>query len=122
MTEAITGRLSGSNSVGRASIGLQAGGSSTDFVLLLMNEKVVSRVLKVKTKMGSSIESCRQKSTFGLRKAGDPTSNLGFCFSPLPQLQINNIMVGRLLWISTRPPVQSCQPAVSRHQAGQHRQ
>jgi SH3 domain-containing YSC84-like protein 1 len=40
-------------SVGGASIGLQAGGSSTDFVLLLMNEKVVNQVLNGKTKMGT---------------------------------------------------------------------
>jgi len=40
-------------SIGGASIGLQAGGSSTDFVLLLMNEKVVNQVLNGKTKMGT---------------------------------------------------------------------
>ena len=40
-------------SVGGASIGLQVGGSSTDFVLLLMNEKVVNQVLNGKTKMGT---------------------------------------------------------------------
>ena len=40
-------------SVGGASVGLQVGGSSTDFVLLLMNEKVVSQVLNGKTKMGT---------------------------------------------------------------------
>jgi SH3 domain-containing YSC84-like protein 1 len=40
-------------SVGGASIGLQAGGSSTDFVLLLMNQKVVNQVLNGKTKMGT---------------------------------------------------------------------
>jgi len=40
-------------SVGGASIGLQAGGTSTDFVLLLMNEKVVNQVLNGKTKMGT---------------------------------------------------------------------
>jgi SH3 domain-containing YSC84-like protein 1 len=40
-------------SVSGASIGLQAGGSSTDFVLLLMNEKVVNQVLNGKTKMGT---------------------------------------------------------------------
>jgi lipid-binding SYLF domain-containing protein len=40
-------------SVGGASIGLQAGGSSTDFVLLLMNEKVVNQILNGKTKMGT---------------------------------------------------------------------
>ena len=40
-------------SVGGASIGLQVGGSSSDFVLLLMNEKVVDQVLNGKTKMGT---------------------------------------------------------------------
>ena len=40
-------------SIGGASIGLQAGGSSTDFVLLLMTEKVVNQVLNGKTKMGT---------------------------------------------------------------------
>jgi len=40
-------------SVGCASIGLQVGGSSTDFVLLLMNPKVVNQVLNGKTKMGT---------------------------------------------------------------------
>ena len=39
--------------VGGASIGLQVGGSSTDFVLLLMNQKVVNQVLNGKTKMGT---------------------------------------------------------------------
>jgi SH3 domain-containing YSC84-like protein 1 len=40
-------------SVGGASIGLQVGGSSTDYVLLLMNQKVVDQVLNGKTKMGT---------------------------------------------------------------------
>lgn len=40
-------------SVSSASIGLQVGGSSTDFVLLLMNPKVVKQVLNGKTKMGT---------------------------------------------------------------------
>jgi lipid-binding SYLF domain-containing protein len=40
-------------SVGGASVGLQIGGSSTDFVLLLMNPKVVNQVLNGKTKMGT---------------------------------------------------------------------
>jgi SH3 domain-containing YSC84-like protein 1 len=40
-------------SVGGASVGLQAGGSSSDFVLLLMNEKVVNQILNGKTKMGT---------------------------------------------------------------------
>jgi lipid-binding SYLF domain-containing protein len=40
-------------SVGGASVGLQVGGSSSDFVLLLMNPKVVNQVLNGKTKMGT---------------------------------------------------------------------
>lgn len=40
-------------SVGGASVGLQVGGSSSDFVLLLMNPKVVTQVLNGKTKMGT---------------------------------------------------------------------
>jgi lipid-binding SYLF domain-containing protein len=40
-------------SVGGMSIGAQVGGSSSDFVLLLMNEKVVNQVLNGKTKMGT---------------------------------------------------------------------
>lgn len=40
-------------SVGGASVGLQVGGSSSDFVLLLMNRKVVNQVLQGKTKMGT---------------------------------------------------------------------
>jgi lipid-binding SYLF domain-containing protein len=40
-------------SVGGASVGLQLGGSSTDFVLLLMTPKVVNQVLNGKTKMGT---------------------------------------------------------------------
>ena len=38
---------------GGASIGLQAGGSSTDFVLLVMDQKVVTQMLSGKTKMGT---------------------------------------------------------------------
>ena len=40
-------------SVGGASIGLQVGGSSSDFVLLLMTPKVVNQILNGKTKMGT---------------------------------------------------------------------
>jgi lipid-binding SYLF domain-containing protein len=40
-------------SVGGASVGFQVGGSSTDFVLLLMTPKVVDQVLNGKTKMGT---------------------------------------------------------------------
>ena len=40
-------------SVGGASVGFQVGGSSSDFVLLLMNPKVVTQVLNGKTKMGT---------------------------------------------------------------------
>ena len=39
--------------IGGASLGLQVGGSSTDFVLLLMDKKVVDQVLGGKTKMGT---------------------------------------------------------------------
>jgi SH3 domain-containing YSC84-like protein 1 len=39
--------------IGGASVGLQLGGSSTDFVLLLMNPKVVNQILTGKTKMGT---------------------------------------------------------------------
>jgi lipid-binding SYLF domain-containing protein len=39
--------------VGGASVGLQVGGTSTDFVLLLMDAKVVNQVLNGKTKMGT---------------------------------------------------------------------
>jgi hypothetical protein len=47
---------------------------------------------------------------------------LGFRFPLVPHLQINTIVAGCLLWIATRLAVQRCQPAVSRHQAGQHGQ
>jgi SH3 domain-containing YSC84-like protein 1 len=40
-------------SVGGASVGVQVGGSSSDFILLLMNPKVVNQVLNGKTKMGT---------------------------------------------------------------------
>jgi SH3 domain-containing YSC84-like protein 1 len=39
--------------IGGASLGLQIGGSSSDFVLLLMDSKVVMQVLQGKTKMGA---------------------------------------------------------------------
>jgi len=40
-------------SIGGASVGLQLGGSSSDFVLLLMDPKVVNQILNGKTKMGA---------------------------------------------------------------------
>jgi lipid-binding SYLF domain-containing protein len=40
-------------SLGGASIGLQVGSTSSDFVLLLMNAKVVNQILNGKTKMGT---------------------------------------------------------------------
>ena len=40
-------------SVGGMSAGFQVGGSSTDFVLLLMTSKVVNQILNGKTKMGT---------------------------------------------------------------------
>ena len=39
--------------IGGASVGLQVGGSSTDFVLLVMDKKVVNEMLSGKTKMGT---------------------------------------------------------------------
>ena len=39
-------------SVGGASVGLQVGGSSSDFVLLLMNKKGVDAIMEKKTKLG----------------------------------------------------------------------
>jgi lipid-binding SYLF domain-containing protein len=39
--------------MGGASVGLQVGGSSTDFVLLIMDKKVVNQMLSGKTKMGT---------------------------------------------------------------------
>ena len=39
--------------IGGASVGLQVGGSSTDFVLLVMDQKVVTQMLSGKTKMGT---------------------------------------------------------------------
>lgn len=39
--------------IGGASVGLQVGGSSTDFVLLVMDKKVMNELLSGKTKMGT---------------------------------------------------------------------
>jgi SH3 domain-containing YSC84-like protein 1 len=39
--------------IGGPSVGLQVGGSSSDFVLLLMDEKVVNQLLNGKTKIGA---------------------------------------------------------------------
>jgi SH3 domain-containing YSC84-like protein 1 len=39
--------------IGGASVGAQLGGSSTDFVLLVMDQKVVTQILSGKTKMGT---------------------------------------------------------------------
>jgi lipid-binding SYLF domain-containing protein len=41
-------------SIGKASVGLQLGGSSTDYVLLVMTDHGVDALLKGKTKLGSS--------------------------------------------------------------------
>jgi len=42
-------------SIGGASVGLQVGGSATDFVLLIMAERAVDKVLEGKTKVGSDM-------------------------------------------------------------------
>jgi lipid-binding SYLF domain-containing protein len=44
-------------SVGGASVGLQIGGTSSDFVLLLMDKKVVNQILNGKTKMGGATDA-----------------------------------------------------------------
>jgi lipid-binding SYLF domain-containing protein len=40
-------------SIGGVSVGLQAGGSSTDFVLLIMSKKAMNALLNGETKMGT---------------------------------------------------------------------
>jgi lipid-binding SYLF domain-containing protein len=42
-------------SIGGASAGVQIGGSSTDFVLLIMEPKAVNKALEGKTKVGSDL-------------------------------------------------------------------
>ena len=49
-------------SIGRASFGLQAGGSSTDFVLLIMSKKGVDAMLKGKTKLGNEATAAAEPS------------------------------------------------------------
>src|SRR5258708_2681166 len=44
-------QLAFDNEVSEMSVGFQVGGSSTDFVLLLMTPKVVNQILNGKTKM-----------------------------------------------------------------------
>jgi len=54
--------------IGGASMGFQVGGSSTDFVLLIMSQKGVDAVLKGKTKLGSDATAAAGPS--GVTRAG----------------------------------------------------
>jgi lipid-binding SYLF domain-containing protein len=54
--------------IGGASFGLQAGGSSTDFVLLIMSQKGVDTMLAGKTKLGSDATAAAGPS--GVTSAG----------------------------------------------------
>jgi lipid-binding SYLF domain-containing protein len=54
--------------IGGASFGLQAGGSSTDFVLLIMSQKGVDSILGGKTKLGSDATAAAGPS--GVTSAG----------------------------------------------------
>jgi SH3 domain-containing YSC84-like protein 1 len=59
-------------SIGGASVGLQVGGSSTDFVLLVMDEKGVNAILQDKTKVGADASA-----TAGPSSAQSTASNVG---------------------------------------------
>jgi SH3 domain-containing YSC84-like protein 1 len=58
-------------SMGGASVGLQLGGSSTDFVLLIMSQKGVNAVMEGKTKLGSDATAAAGPS--GVTRAGTMT-------------------------------------------------
>ena len=55
-------------SIGGASVGFQVGGSSTDFVLLIMSKKGVDAILEGKTKLGSDATAAAGPS--GVTRAG----------------------------------------------------
>src|SRR5258708_26792306 len=57
-------------SVGGMSAGLQVGGSSTDFVLLLMTPKVVNQILNGNTKMGTDATAAAGPGAPAARAAG----------------------------------------------------
>jgi len=59
-------------SIGGASVGAQVGGSSTDFVMLVMNDKGVEAILKDKTKVGSDASA-----TAGPSSANATTTSVG---------------------------------------------
>ena len=59
-------------SIGGASVGLQVGGSSTDFVLLVMDDKGVNAILQDKTKVGADASA-----TAGPSSAQSTSSNVG---------------------------------------------
>jgi lipid-binding SYLF domain-containing protein len=55
-------------SMGGASLGIQVGGSSTDFVLLIMSQKGVNAIMEGKTKLGSDATAAAGPS--GVTRAG----------------------------------------------------
>ena len=59
-------------SIGGASVGLQVGGSSTDFVLLVMDDKGVNAILQDKTKVGADASA-----TAGPSSAASTSSEVG---------------------------------------------
>ncbi len=59
-------------SIGGASVGLQVGGSSTDFVLLVMDDKGVNAILQDKTKVGADASA-----TAGPSSAQSTSSEVG---------------------------------------------
>ncbi|HUK87419.1 MAG TPA: lipid-binding SYLF domain-containing protein, partial [Terriglobales bacterium] len=59
-------------SIGGASVGLQVGGSSTDFVLLVMDDKGVNAILQDKTKVGADASA-----TAGPSSAQSTASSVG---------------------------------------------
>ena len=54
--------------MGGASLGIQVGGSSTDFVLLIMSQKGVNAIMEGKTKLGSDATAAAGPS--GVTRAG----------------------------------------------------
>ena len=64
-------------SVSGASVGLQVGGSSTDFVLLVMNQKGVDALLKGKTKLGRDASVAAGSSGATASSVGDDILSYG---------------------------------------------
>ena len=63
-------------SIGGASFGLQAGGSSTDFVLLIMSQRGVDAMLQGKTKLGRNATAAAGPSDIGKRRRPNRCTHL----------------------------------------------